>query len=155
MATVTENVNQTTEQTKPKFSFSVEYKSQDGSWKTATSEREFTIPEGITEVSVNIVGDDGKQEQVKREFRRRVVESQDDLLALISENPYLALAAANYGLDLYARNTVKAPIATEVEGPGKLLKKSADQIFNARQKMGKPVTMERAFELAKRSLEEE
>ena len=134
---------------KPKFELTTEWLSQDGSWKTATSERNFDPPDEIGEIEVAVIGDDGKTSQGhKRSFKRLVVRNKADLLKLLQDNPLLAMQAANYGLDLYARSTIKGPIAGEVEGPGKAIKKLADQIFASRQKIGKPITLERALELA-------
>ena len=149
MATATEAIKKIT------FLFTAKYKNKAGEWAETTKETEFSLPDLITDVSVNFVGDDGKQQQVKRDFERFIVHDVSEALSLLESNPYLTIQAINYALDLMYRNAVKGPIATEEEGPGKLLKKMAEQTFASRAKMGKPITMERAFELAKRTLEED
>lgn len=153
MATVTENVQAAEESAKPKWTLSVEFKSQDGSWKTASSEREFSVPEYETEVSVNIVDDNGNQETIKRKFRRILVSTKEELLQLLSENEYFVMAAFLYGADLLARNTVKGPIAAEVEGPGKMIKSQAEKLVANRAKLGKPISLERAIELVKATMD--
>jgi len=152
MATVTANPEVQTEK-KPSFTLSVQYTKADGSWASATSEREFTIPEDRAKITVAYTDDQGKQQTVDRLFDRLIVKSVDEALQLLNENPYLYMAATNYGLDLFYRNTVKGPIATEIEGPGKALAKLADQIMASRAKLGKVISKERAFELAKQMAE--
>ena len=142
--------------TKQKFSMAVKWQSKDGSWKTAESERSFDVPEQMGEIKVSIVDDDGKQSDVTRSFERVRVETQEDLLALMESNLLLALSAVNYGLDLYARGTIKGPVAAEVEGDGKAIAKLANQIMKSRAKVGKkPISLERAMELAKAQLEDD
>lgn len=141
---------------KIKYNLSVNYVSADGSTKQAVSEREFSVPDKTAKITVNVVADDGKTNKtVERDFERIVVADQDGLLALLNENPYLVISAFNYGADLFARNTIKGPIATEVEGPGKALAKLAEQIMTSRAKLGKPITKERALQMAQLMSEEE
>jgi len=143
-------------ESKTLFNLSISYKNGAGETKTAKSEREFSIPEKDGEITVNFTDDDGKtQKTVKRSFERVILKDEADVLAMLQENPYLLISAANYGLDLYARTTIKGPIATEVEGPGKALAKMADQIMASRAKLGKPITKERALAMAKAMADEE
>ena len=140
---------------KPKFDLTVEWENKDGLWLPATSERNFDVPDEIGSIKVTVVGDDGKSSaDHERRFKRLVVKDERDSLNLLQSNKYLALASQNYGLDLFARGTIKGPIAAEVEGPGKTIRKLADQIFASRQKLGKPISQERALELAAAMSEE-
>lgn len=143
---------------KEKYTLSVQYQSKDGSFKTAVVEKDFGLPEIDGDVTVNVVEDDGvTTRQVNRAFKRIVLESKEDVLDwLQDEDKTRALiSAANYGLDLYARNAIKGPIASEEEGPGKVIAKLADQIMTSYQKLGKTITREKALEKAQRQMEED
>lgn len=142
---------------KLKATFETSFLSNDGEYKTVVVEKNFDLPDAIGEVAVNIIEDDGKtNKQVKRKFRRFVVESVEDVMSLL-QNPETArmlIMSANYGYDLYARNAVKAPIAAEEEGPGRLIAKEAERLMESRKKIGRPITLERAIELVRASFEE-
>lgn len=147
MATSPVTANQKANQ----YTVSVNYVSADGTWKTAKSEREFSQPETQGKITVKIVDDDGKTEKsVERGFDKTglVVTSAADLLSLLEKNPNFVLATFNYGADLICRNVIKAPIAAEVEGPGKAIQKMANQLFDSRAKIGKPISREKALKLA-------
>lgn len=144
MATPTAEV-----EAKNKYTIEVRYESQDGTFKTAVSEREFNVPDKVGTVTVNVIGDNGKTgDPVERKFERIIAPTQEEFLALFESNPWFVMAAYHYGADLYARNVIKAPIATEVEGPGKAIAKLAEQIMASRQKLGRPIDKEKALELA-------
>lgn len=141
--------------TKQTYTLAVEYESADGSYKTATVEKDFTPPDELTSITVKTFGADGTPDkEAERKFKRPVVQDQGQLLTLLDKNPWLVIAATNYGLDLFSRNVIKGPITTEIEGPGKAIAKLADQIFASRAKLGKPITKERALELARLTSEE-
>lgn len=144
MATPTAEV-----ETKNKYTMEVRYESQDGTFKTATSEREFNVPDKVATVTVSVIGDDGKTSKTEeRKFERIVAPTKEEFLSLFEANPWFVMAAYHYGADLFARNVVKAPIATEVEGPGKAIAKLAEQILASRAKLGRPIDKEKALELA-------
>lgn len=147
MATVTENV-QTEKGGKPKFELTIAWQRQNGEWTESTSERSFDLPEELAEIKVSVVSDDGKTtDDVTRNFKRRVIKNESEAFQLLKSEPLLAVSALNYALDLFARGTIKGPIASEVEGPGKAIKKMAEQLKKSREALGKPITLERALEI--------
>lgn len=139
---------------KPKFKMLVDYEStaEDAvnGWKTAEAEREFAVPDSESSIKIVTLATDGvTEEKTDRKFRRRVVGSKKDVLDLLESEELLTIAALNYGIDLFSRSAIKQPLINEIEGPGKQIKKLADQIFDSRKKIGHPVTPEQALQLAR------
>lgn len=140
---------------KPKFSLTVKWQSEDGTWNDATSERSFEVPDKYGEITVNYVSEDGKSsDDIKRTFERIRFHDAREVLAALGDNPMFVISALNYGADLYARGTIKGPIAAQMEGPGKTLRKMAEQFIASRRKLGKPelnadpeLALQRAIEI--------
>lgn len=141
---------------KQKFSLSVKYQKADGSWAVANGEKDFTLPENVGSIDVKYTANDGSSQKTEtRKFERSVVANVEELLAAIQANPLAEIAARNYGYDLFHRNIIKAPIGTEMEGPGKTLLKMAENLIASRQKLGKSeITLERALEIVKATMED-
>lgn len=136
---------------KPKGAFDVEYQSKDGSWKTATVKKPFVVPSLVSEIEVPVIEADGETtRKVKRNFKRKLVETVEDAIKLLNDptTRFITLAGINYSFDLFARGAIKAPIASEEEGPGKVIAKLADQIMASFAKRGKKLSAERALKMA-------
>lgn len=140
---------------KPKFALTVKWQSENGDWNEATSERSFEVPDQYGKISVTIVTEDGKgSTDVDRVFERVVFHNERDVVNMLQSNPLFVISALNYGSDLYCRGTIKGPIAAQVEGPGKTLRKMAEQFIASRRKLGKPelnadpeLALQRAIEI--------
>lgn len=135
-------------ESKVQGTFNVEYLSKDGSFKSLAVTKNFEIPDEITTVSIKITSEDGsKQEDVEGTFKRVLIKDVAEALEWLQDpkRAYAFIGAAMYGFDLWARNAVKAPIATEIEGPGKAIAKLAKDLIASYAKMGKTITMEKAL----------
>ena len=140
---------------KPKFELTISWQHENGQWTEATSERSFDVPDELAEIKVSVVSDDGKTtSDVTRNFKRRVIKNESEAFQLLKSEPLLAVSALNYALDLFARGTIKGPIASEVEGPGKAIKKMAEQLKKSREALGKPITLERALEIVAANMQD-
>ena len=148
MATPTEKTEKQT------FDLTVKYKSPvSGEWLETTATKKLFEPDAISTVAVNYTDNEGKSQSKDCEFESISIPNVEAALALLNSNPLFALSAMRYGADLYARNIAKAPQGTELEGPGKLLKKQAEQFMASRAKMGKPITLDRAMEIVKQMMD--
>jgi len=145
MSTPTEKTDKQT------FDVTVQYKSPvTGEWKETKATKKLFAPDEISTVAVNYTDNDGKSQSKDCEFRQIPgFETIESLLGLAQTNPAFVLSCARYGGDLYARNIAKAPQGLELEGPGKLYKKQAEQLMDSRAKQGKTITFERALEIVK------
>lgn len=135
---------------KLKGAFNVEFQSKDGSWKEVKVEKAFVIPQTESDVDVNVTDADGSStRKVNRNFRRKIVTSVKEAIELLSNNEtrYITLAGINYAFDLFARGAIKGPIATEEEGPGKVIAKAAEQMVANFEKLGIPFTLDEALKL--------
>lgn len=147
-----------TQSNKVEFTFSAGYKSKDGTWKQIEAKREFDPSEVKSDkpgfargkISVNVTEDDGTTTRtVEREIEFPYITSVSEMFDLLNTNPWLVISGWNYGTNLFARQVLKSPIAVEEEGPGRQIAKAAQELFDRRQKMGRPLSMERALELAR------
>ena len=145
MATPTEKNDKQT------FEVSVQYKSPvSGEWKEIKATKKLFSPDEVSTVAVSYTDNDGKSQSKDCEFKQIPgFETIESLLGLAQTNPIYVLSCARYGGDLYARNIAKGPQGTELEGPGKLFKRQAEQLMDSRAKQGKALTFERALEIVK------
>jgi hypothetical protein len=134
---------------KQTFEVAVRYKSPvSGEWLETKATKKLFSPEKISTVAVNYTDNDGKSQSQDCEFEQIPgFETIESLLGLAQTNPTFVLSCARYGSDLYGRNIAKAPQGTELEGPGKMLKKQAEQLMSSRAKQGRVITFERAMEI--------
>ena len=79
----------------------------------------------------------------------------DDILALLQDEKTAKqlINDWHYGADLKAKSEVRNSILNEQAGPEKSIEKLSKDIFKMRAANGKPVTEEKAKELAKAFLE--
>ena len=101
-------------------------------------------------VTVNI-GD----KEFTRTYEREDISTVEEAVTLLSDAVKGAefISDRNYGHDLRLRGGVKAKIMAEYAGPERALAKIASGIMAFRASIGKPVTEERAMEMAKAQAE--
>ena len=143
----------TATEAKTKFNLKVEYQDKTGNWVTAEGSREFALPDEEGKIEVTYVKPDGKEQGTEvRKFKRLVLRSREDVLeALGDENSTMALLYSHaYGSDLLYRSVIKVPIVAEVEGPGRVIAKLADDIIKSYRKLGKSISEEEALAAAQK-----
>lgn len=85
------------------------------------------------------------------------VENLDDIMSLLQEEKSLkkTISNINYATNLRARAIVRQTLLNTAAGPAKAIEKMVKQYMDARMAVGKPVTLEKAQEWAKKQLESE
>lgn len=117
-------------------------------------------------VEVKITGADGKEKVETGPVAYPEFETVGDFIGFVGLSDLAGLAndvtltdeqksklsdlcgAANYGFNLKARATVRAAIQSRLEGPDKAINKMVADLVKARAAAGKPITEEKAREMA-------
>lgn len=77
------------------------------------------------------------------------VAAVDDILTLLSTKPDEVVAKYNAALEAAARAAIRNDVVSKQGAPAKAIQKLAKTIFEGRKVIGKPITMDRATELAR------
>lgn len=77
------------------------------------------------------------------------VASVDDILSLLQNKPDEVVAKYNAALEAAARAAIRNDVVSKQGAPAKAIQKLAKTIFEGRKVIGKPITMDKATELAR------